>query len=56
MGPFYYTVMLIDGDYAFLRNDDAPELPLKQVALALLPDGIDIGSRLKCEMFEYERL
>jgi len=56
MGPIFYTVALIDGDYAFLRNDNEPTAPLKQVARALLPEEITEGSRLKWEMFEYELL
>ena len=32
-----YTVARIDGDYAYLQLDDAPEMELKCVARALLP-------------------
>lgn len=48
-----YTVERIDGDYAFLKNESAPEAELKCVARALLPDEISEGTRLAYEMFEY---
>ncbi len=53
MEPTYYTVMRIDGDYAVLISDEGIENP---VALALLPAGIEEGSRLLCEMFSYQLL
>jgi len=45
------TVMDIRGDYALVRFDDTGLQ--SEVALALLPFGIDIGSKLKFEDFEY---
>ena len=48
-----YTVARIDGDYAYLRREDEPDLEEKCVARALLPDTIREGSRLAYEMFEY---
>ena len=48
-----YTVEKIDGDYAYLKNDAAPEEELKCVARALLPSDINEGSRLAYEMFQY---
>ena len=51
MNEAYYTVKQINGDYAFLLSDDGIE---NQVAIALLPNGIDEGMRVKCFMFEYE--
>ena len=38
-----YTVIKIDGEYATLKNEDGEEL---FIAMALLPLGIDIGSKL----------
>ena len=38
-----YTVIKIDGEYATLKNDEGEEL---FIAMALLPLGIDIGTRL----------
>jgi len=53
MGPEYYTVDTINGDYAYLTSDRGVE---NQVAMFLLPDGTDIGSRLKWENFEWTLL
>lgn len=51
---WYYVVASIDGDYANLRRTDIDSDDLVLVARALLPDGIDVGTRLKCECFQYE--
>ncbi len=48
-----YTVARIDGDYAYLQLDDAPEMELKCVARALLPAEIAEGARLAYEMMQY---
>ena len=51
-----YRVVSINGDYADLLRIDPPsetgETTL--VALALLPDGITVGSTLKRVLFDYE--
>ncbi len=53
MGPYYYVVADISGDYAnLMRTDIADDEPML-VALALLPDGIDVGTRLRWENLEY---
>ena len=54
MDTIYYVVESIDGDYANLKRTDADTDELKLVARALLPDGIDVGTKLKYEAFEYE--
>ena len=54
METIYYEVESIDGDYANLRRTDIESDEVKLVARALLPDGIDAGTKLKYEMFEYE--
>ena len=54
MDTIYYVVDSIDGDYANLKRTDADTDELKLVARALLPDGIDAGTKLKYEAFEYE--
>ncbi len=54
METIEYAVLSFNGDYVFLQNCGEPDLPPKQVARALLPDGISEGSRLKWEAFEYE--
>lgn len=48
-----YIVERIDGDYAYLRNVDAPDEELKCVARALLPEEIQEGTKLAYEMFQY---
>ena len=50
---WYYVVDSIDGDYANLRRTDIDSDDLVLVARALLPEDIDVGSRLKCECFQY---
>jgi len=53
MEPKDYTVIKIEGEYAYLRADgDGAENDLF-IAMALLPSGIDIGTRLHCEMLSY---
>ena len=47
----FYTVASIEGEYAYLWEDDGGEV---MIALFLLPDGVDIGTRLRCECFAYE--
>ena len=47
---FERTVREIDGDYAVLVSDDGAQT---RVALALLPDGVCEGMRLRFEDFEY---
>ena len=50
METAYYTVRTINGDYAYLVSDQGVE---NQVAMFLLPEGTDVGSRLKCEDFQW---
>ena len=54
METIYYIVDSIDGDYANLKRTDIESSDMKLVARALLPEGIDVGTKLKYEMFEYE--
>lgn len=54
METVYYTVKSIDGDYANLVREDAPNGDTKLVARALLPDSISEGCRLKYELLQYE--
>ena len=53
MEPVYYTVKDISGDYALLRSDGGVE---NTVAMFLLPEGTDVGSRLLWEMFQWTLL
>ena len=51
----YYIVMLIDGDYAWLKRTDTDrDEDTVFIARALLPEGIDEGTRLKSEFLQYE--
>ncbi len=53
MEPKDYTVVKIEGEYAYLRADgDSSENDLF-IAMALLPIGIDVGTRLHYEMLCY---
>ena len=49
----YYIVIGIDGDYAWLKRTDKEEEPIF-IARALLPEGIDEGTKLKSEFLQYE--
>lgn len=54
METYYYIVDSIDGDYANLKRTDIVTEDVKLVARALLPEGINVGTKLKYEMFQYE--
>ena len=56
MEPKDYTVIKIEGEYAYLREDGAGEGEDLFIAMALLPMGTDVGSRLHYEMLEYTLL
>ena len=47
----FCTVIDIRGDYAFVRYDDTGVV--SEVAIALLPFGVDVGDKLKFEDFEF---
>lgn len=53
MEPTYYTLQNINGDYAYLLSDDGVDI---QVAMFLLPEGADIGSRLLYQDFTWTLL
>lgn len=48
------TVVDIRGDYAFVEYDDSGII--SEVAIALLPYGIDVGDRLKFEEYEFTQI
>jgi len=50
----YYRITGIEGEYAYLQDEASPETEPLFLALALLPPGCDIGTRLKWENFLYE--
>lgn len=47
------TVIDIRGDYAFIKYQDTGII--SEVAIALLPYGIDVGDILRFENYEYEK-
>lgn len=46
-----YTLIKVEGEYATLRDDDSGDELF--IAMALLPPGVDVGTRLHYEMMEY---
>lgn len=53
MEPKDYTVVKIEGEYAYLRDDEGIEEEDYFIALALLPPGVDVGTRLHYEMLSF---
>lgn len=53
MEPKDYTVVRIEGEYAYLREDGKDAESDLFIALYLLPEGTDLGTRLHYEMLEY---
>lgn len=51
MGPIFYTVQTINGDYAELLTEDGQP---HSITMFLLPEGTTVGSRLKLEDFQWE--
>ena len=47
----YCTVTDIRGEYAYIQYDETGII--SEVAIALLPFGIDVGDRLKFENYEF---
>ena len=45
------TIIDIRGDYAFVRYEDSGVI--SEVAIALLPFGVDVGDKLKFEDYEF---
>ena len=45
------TIIDIRGDYAFVRYEDSGVI--SEVAIALLPFGVDVGDKLKFENYEF---
>ena len=50
----YCTVIDIRGDYAFIKYDETGVV--SEVAIALLPYGIDLGDRLIFENYEFTKV
>ena len=47
-----YVLTKIEGEYAYLAPEEGGEELF--IAMALLPLGVDLGSKLKYENFEFE--
>ena len=52
MDTKFYRVTKIEGEYAYIRDEETGEEVF--IAMFLLPLGVDIGTKLKYEMLEYE--
>lgn len=48
------TIIDIRGDYAYVKYDETGIV--SEVAIALLPFGIDVGDRLKFENYEFNQI
>lgn len=48
------TVIDIRGDYAYVKYQDTGVV--SEVAIALLPWGVDVGDKLKFEDYEFEKV
>lgn len=48
-----YIVVKIEGEYAYLRDLSGECNENIFIALALLPNGTDVGTKLHCEMLQY---
>lgn len=51
MEPKDYVVDRIEGEYAILKDEKGDEV---FIAMALLPSGVDTGTKLHYEMLSYE--
>ena len=53
MGVKDYIVIKIEGEYAYLREESQPNEEPLFIAMALLPNGVDVGTRLHYEWLTY---
>ena len=49
-----YRITRIEGEYAYLRDESGTCDEDLFLAMALLPEGCDEGTRLRCSNFSYE--
>lgn len=47
----YFRLIRIEGEYAYLKDEESGNEIY--IAIALLPEGADVNSIIKSEMFEY---
>lgn len=54
LGPYEYVVENINGDYAYLRRTDIYDVgePF-MIAVYLLPEGTEVGTKLRFANLEY---
>ncbi|MBQ8551452.1 MAG: hypothetical protein IJ428_01425 [Clostridia bacterium] len=50
----FYTLVKIEGEYCYLRDESGECQEDLFIALALLPAGADLGTRLHYKNFTYE--
>lgn len=57
LGPYEYIIESITGEYAYMKRTDIYDSgePF-MIALALLPEGSSVGSRIHWENMEYSLL
>lgn len=53
MEPKDYIVSKIEGEYAYLQLLEDSSAEEIFIAMALLPPGVDVGTRLHYEMLQY---
>lgn len=53
MEPKDYIVIRIEGEYAYLREEGQRDEEALFIAMALLPPGVDVGTRLHYEWLTY---
>lgn len=53
MEPKNYIVTKIEGEYAYLREENSAVEEEIFIALFLLPNGVDVGTRLHYEWLTY---
>ena len=53
MDPKNYIVVKIEGEYAYLRDLEKTNEEDIFIAVALLPLGVDVGTKLRYEMLSY---
>lgn len=51
-----FVITKIEGEYAYLANEHDRTAEEIFIAMALLPQGCDVGSRLSYENFEFSLL
>ena len=53
METIHYILTAFDGDYAVLTPVSPANAVENRVAIALLPETVWVGSKIKLELFEY---